>query len=90
VGEEGGGRRRKGGEYLGFRPHFDIRHKLDTRLVNSRRRPSFNLKEIPWYSFLLKTEWTPGHLNAYRKNRSMENFLRALPVIEPGTSRLVA
>jgi len=41
-------------------------------------------------SFLLEAEWTPGLLNADRRNRSPENYLRTLKGIEPGTFRLVA
>jgi hypothetical protein len=31
-------------------------------------------QEIPWYPLLLETEWTLGVLNAYRRNRLLENF----------------
>ena len=34
----------------------------------------FTLKGIPWYSFLLEAEWTPGLLSADRSNRSVDNF----------------
>jgi len=32
------------------------------------------LMEIPWYSFLLEAEWTPGILNVDRRNRLLEKF----------------
>jgi len=31
-------------------------------------------QEIPWYPLLLEAEWTPGLLNADRRNRILENF----------------
>ena len=40
-------------------------------------------------SFPLKPEWTPGILNAYRKNRLLGNSPRTLPGVETRTSRLV-
>jgi hypothetical protein len=32
------------------------------------------LEEIPWYSFLFETEWTPGRMYADRRNRPRANF----------------
>jgi hypothetical protein len=61
---------------LGFSPYFDIRHDYDDRVVSFTRRPHFTLEEIPWYSFLLEAEWTPGLLNANRTKRRLENFQR--------------
>jgi len=59
---------------LRFHPYFDIRHNQDGRVVGCRRRPHYASKKIPWYSFLLEAERTPGLLNADRKRRSRENF----------------
>jgi hypothetical protein len=59
---------------LGFHPYLDIRHNQDGRVASSKRRLHFTRKKIPWYSFLLQAEWTPGLLNANRRNRSFENF----------------
>ena len=39
---------------LDFHSYFDIRHNLDGRVVGSTHQPHFNLKEIPWYPFLLE------------------------------------
>jgi len=38
------------------------------------RRSHLTLDEIPWYSFLLEAEWTPGLLPAGRSIVSLENF----------------
>jgi hypothetical protein len=35
--------------------------------VSTKRRPHCTSKEIPWCSFLLQAEWTPGLLNADRR-----------------------
>jgi hypothetical protein len=31
-------------------------------------------KEIPWYSFLVEAEWTPGLLNVDRRIKSLEKY----------------
>ena len=41
------------------------------------RASAFTPKEIVWYSFLLKAEWTTWLKNADRTNRSLENFQRS-------------
>ena len=46
----------------------------DGKVVSSAHLTHFTPKEIPWYSFLLEAEWTPGLLNADKRNRSLENF----------------
>jgi hypothetical protein len=61
----------EGGGMLGFHPYFDIRHNLDGRVVSSTCRPHFSPKEIPWYSFLLEADWTPGLMNANGRIRSL-------------------
>jgi hypothetical protein len=40
-------------------------------------------KESPRYSFLLEAEWTPGLLNAHRRNRTIENFEGTYPESNP-------
>lgn len=81
----------KGNGIFGFHPYFDIRHRLDGRIVGNTRRPHFTAKEIPCYSFLLETEWTPG-LGFYcgQKNWVAWKFLKTSPSMEPKTSRLLA
>jgi len=45
-------------------------------LMNNPVYTGHNLppKEVPWYSFLLEVEGTPGLLNVYRRNKSLQNF----------------
>jgi len=43
-------------------------------VVSSTRRQHFTAKEIPWYSFTLEAEWTPGLMIADRRNGAPENF----------------
>jgi len=54
--------------------YLDVRHNWGTIVVSSTRRPNFTAKVIPWYSFTLEAEWTPGLLIADRRNRAIENF----------------
>jgi hypothetical protein len=42
----------RGDGVLGFEIYFGIRHNWDGRVVSAKRRPHFNPKDIPWYSFL--------------------------------------
>ena len=65
---------RKGDGMLGYHHYFHIRHNQDRRTVSCTRRPIFTPKKIPWYSFLLQAEWTPGLLNADRRITSLEHF----------------
>jgi hypothetical protein len=55
---------------LVFHPYF----WHSAQLGQQSCQPLFTLKGIPWYSFLLEAEWTPGLLNADRSNRSLDNF----------------
>jgi hypothetical protein len=64
---------------------FDFRHNYDGRVVSSTR--NLPQKEIPWYSFLLQAEWTPGLLNVDRRLGHLE-FPRTQSEIESGTSSL--
>ena len=75
---------------LAFNKHHVIRHQKHGRAVSFLHRSHFTSKEIPWYSYLLEAEWNPELLNAERKIRSLDNFRRPPPGIEPGTSRFVA
>jgi hypothetical protein len=61
---------------LGFHTYFEIWHNWDSRFVSTTLWPHFILREIPWQSFLLECECTPGLLNADR--RSLGNFPRTL------------
>jgi hypothetical protein len=63
----------RGDEMLGFHPYFDIQQNSGVRVVSSTHRPHFTPKDIPWHSFLLVAEWTPGLLNADQTGRP-ENF----------------
>jgi hypothetical protein len=45
---------------LGFHPYFHIYDNLDGGVFSSTCQPHFTTKEIPWHSFLLEAEWTPG------------------------------
>jgi hypothetical protein len=71
---------------LGFHPYFVIGQKQDGRVVSSTRRSHFIPKEIPWYSFLLEAEWTPGLLSAYGMVRSRDNFQGPHRESNPGPS----
>jgi len=50
----------RGDENLGCHPYFDIRHNLDGKSVSSMHWSHFTPKKIPWYSFMLDTEWIPS------------------------------
>jgi len=78
----------KGNGMLRFHPYFWHSAQLGWHSCQLNTPVAFTLKEVPWYSFLLKTEWTPGLLNAERI-RSHEKFPRALLEIETGTPCLV-
>jgi hypothetical protein len=54
-------------EMLGLHSYCDIRHNQDSTVVSSTCQPQFTLKEIPWYSFLLKADWNTGLLHAGRR-----------------------
>jgi hypothetical protein len=55
-----------GAKMSGFHPHSGIRHNQDIRVVCPTCRPHFTPQEVPWYSFMSETEWTPGLVNADR------------------------
>jgi hypothetical protein len=59
---------------LGFHPYFDIRHNLGGTIDSFTRPRHFTPKKIPWYSFLLEAEWTPGVQNEDRRNRPLDIF----------------
>jgi hypothetical protein len=44
------------------------------RVVSSTRWLHFSFKEIPRYSFVFESDWTPGLRNLDRRNRLLENF----------------
>jgi hypothetical protein len=46
-------------------------------------------QKIPWYSFLLEAEWTPGLLNTDRRIRSLKKMPITPSENEPATSCLV-
>jgi len=62
------------GWIVGPPSYLDIRHNMDTIVVSSTLRPHFTAKVIPWYSFTLEAEWTPGLLIADSRNWAIENF----------------
>ena len=47
---------------------------LMARAVSCTRWLHFTSTEIPRYSFVFESEWTPGLLNLDRRNWSFENF----------------
>jgi hypothetical protein len=47
---------------------------LMARVVSSMHWLLFTTKEIPRYSFVFESEWTPGLLNLDRRSRSLESF----------------
>ena len=75
----------------GFKPICsEQQQQLVGKVVRTTRRPHFDPKEIPWYSFLSEAEWTPGLPNADTRIKPLEKFPRTPPGSEPGISRLAA
>jgi hypothetical protein len=58
---------------LGFQPYFDIQHNQDCRVV-SYRLPAALYQQGDYlvHISVLEAEWTPGLLNAVRKNTSLQ------------------
>jgi len=63
---------------------------LMARAVSSMHWLLFTTKEIPRYSFVFESEWTPGLLNLDRWSKVTWKFPRTLLRIEPGTYLLMA
>ena len=65
---------RSGDVMLGFHPYFRHSAQLGRQSCQLYAPAAFYLQGIPWYSFLLEAEWTPGLLNADGGNRSLYKF----------------